>query len=503
MVGQKSSDRFIRFINLHKNRIFFILIFFIGLFLRILFIDSREITYDDAFSYFLSLQSPSTIIAGTAADTMPPLYYFLLHFWMEISHSLWFLRLLNVIINLATLIFVYLLAKQFFNENVALISAFFFSISPFQIYHSQELRMYSLLLFGQVGFFYSVLKVVLFESNKQKIWIIFTTIFGTIAMYSHNLGIVGLLSVNLILIFRRNWKIIRNLILIQILVVIFSLPWFYFLPQQINKVQSAFWTQSPGLLEVIQAFLTLFSFLPMPILSIAIVLVIQLQILVYLVLLIFRKKELSKILLFSFFLAPPFILMILSYIVYPVFVPRIFIVSSIWWFFLLGSLVIETWKKGPGRIIFVLFTLACVISLVYFYQFNSFPRSQFKKLATTIQTIESHSIPVIHDNKLSFFPTMYYYETDFQYYLQDEPGSPNDTLAKDSQLAIGYLELNNLDDFIDEEEIIFVVFQDAITEYEIMNKKHPVLEELELLFDNNYQIFNIGDIKLFNFGSIK
>ncbi|HSM25701.1 MAG TPA: hypothetical protein VK856_12620 [Anaerolineaceae bacterium] len=169
----------------------------------------------------------------------------------------------------------------------------------------------------------------------------------------------------------------------------------------------------------------------------------------------------------------------------------------------MGSLVIETWKKGPGRIIFVLFTLACVISLVYFYQFNSFPRSQFKKLATTIQTIESHSIPVIHDNKLSFFPTMYYYETDFQYYLQDEPGSPNDTLAKDSQLAIGYLELNNLDDFIDEEEIIFVVFQDAITEYEIMNKKHPVLEELELLFDNNYQIFNIGDIKLFNFGSIK
>ena len=80
MVGQKSSDRIIEFINLNKNKLLFILIMLLGLMLRILFIDSREITYDDAFSYFLSRQPLPVIIGGTAADTMPPLYYFLLHF---------------------------------------------------------------------------------------------------------------------------------------------------------------------------------------------------------------------------------------------------------------------------------------------------------------------------------------------------------------------------------------------------------------------------------------
>ncbi|MEN6482834.1 MAG: hypothetical protein ABFD29_11775, partial [Anaerolineaceae bacterium] len=66
--------------------------------LRLYRIEARSIQYDDAFSYFLSIQSLSNIISGTAADTMPPFYYFLLHFWSLISTSIWFLRLLSLII---------------------------------------------------------------------------------------------------------------------------------------------------------------------------------------------------------------------------------------------------------------------------------------------------------------------------------------------------------------------------------------------------------------------
>lgn len=503
MVGQKSSDRIIEFINLNKNKLLFILIMLLGLMLRILFIDSREITYDDAFSYFLSRQPLPVIIGGTAADTMPPLYYFLLHFWMEISKSLWFLRLLNVIINLATIIFVHLISKELFNEKAALISVFFFAISPFQIYHSQELRMYSLLLLGQVGFFYSVLKIILIKSKKKNIWLFLSVVFGAITMYSHNLGIVGLMSINVLLLFRRKWKIIRNFVFIQLAVVILTLPWLYYLPQQINKVQSAFWTQPPGILEVIQSFLTLFAFLPMPVISIAVVLVIILQIFVILIINIIKSRDETKFLLFLFFLVPPILLIIMSYIVYPVFVPRIFIVSTIWMFILLAILINETWVRGLGKINFVLFSLACVISLVYFYQFNTFPRSQFRNLASTIQSIVSNGTPVIHDNKLSFFPTMFYHESNFQFYLQDEPGSPNDTLSNESQIAIGYMALSNIDEFLDNEEVIFVVFQDALDEYKTMNKKHPVLNKLELIFQDNFEIINIGDIEIFHFGSKK
>ena len=170
---------------------------------------------------------------------------------------------------------------------------------------------------------------------------------------------------------------------------------------------------------------------------------------------------------------------------------------------LLAILINETWVRGLGKINFVLFSLACVISLVYFYQFNTFPRSQFRNLASTIQSIVSNGTPVIHDNKLSFFPTMFYHESNFQFYLQDVPGSPNDTLSKESQIAIGYMALSNIDEFLDNEEVIFVVFQDALDEYKTMNKKHPVLNKLELIFQDNFEIINIGDIEIFHFGSKK
>jgi hypothetical protein len=60
-----------------------------GLALRLAGINSRPLFYDEAFSYFLSIQSFPKIVQGTAADTMPPLYYFLLHFWTMVGKSVW------------------------------------------------------------------------------------------------------------------------------------------------------------------------------------------------------------------------------------------------------------------------------------------------------------------------------------------------------------------------------------------------------------------------------
>lgn len=57
----------------------------LGAVLRLIGSGSRSLQYDDTFSIFLSARSLPEILSGTAADTMPPLYYFLLHFWLGIS----------------------------------------------------------------------------------------------------------------------------------------------------------------------------------------------------------------------------------------------------------------------------------------------------------------------------------------------------------------------------------------------------------------------------------
>ena len=167
----------------------------VGLTLRLLFINSREIFYDDAFSFWLSIQSFGEIVKGTVADTMPPLYYFLLHIWSLISFQLWFLRLLNVILSLITLIYIFKLTSVWFGKFQGAVAVFLTALLPFQIYHAQELRMYVLLSLGQIGYFYYLYQYISLN-NKQRRNIGLALFFGLMAMYAHNLAIFGLIAVN-------------------------------------------------------------------------------------------------------------------------------------------------------------------------------------------------------------------------------------------------------------------------------------------------------------------
>ena len=75
----------------------------LGLVLRLVGAGTRPIWYDDAFSVLLSRGNFASIVRGTAADTMPPLYYFLLHLWMTLTSSIAGWRLLGALLGAATI----------------------------------------------------------------------------------------------------------------------------------------------------------------------------------------------------------------------------------------------------------------------------------------------------------------------------------------------------------------------------------------------------------------
>jgi hypothetical protein len=501
MVGKESSHRYYQFLINNKQIISVILIFIIGIILRLLFIGSREIAYDDAFSFFLARGSLEDIITGTAADTMPPLYYFLLHFWMKISENLWFLRLLNVGINLTTALLVFAITKELFNSTSAIIATFLFLISPYQIYHSQELRMYALLLLGQVGYYYSFLKVFRASEKTFIKWVLTAVMFGLITMYSHNLGIIGLISVNVILLYYRGKHIFKSLVLVQLSILIFSIPWFFYLPQQLEKIQQAFWTQPPGISDIFQALFTLFAFLPMPTIFMGIALIIIIQSFVMLIVFIIRTKTKKNLIASLLFIMPPLILFLLSYLVKPVFVPRIFILSSVWFFILFAVYIEKNLSLFIGKINLGIFILLNIFSLPFFYEFQSFPRSSFLELNNLIDNFAPQEY-VIHDNKLSFFPTIFYGERDRTQYLQDPKGSPNDTLAYPSQIAIGYLASENIEKFLNEDKLLFIVFQKTLDEYAENNLSHPVIAILQKEYSEE-KIYSVGDLVIMEYGEKK
>ncbi len=143
------------------------MILLLGLILRVIGLESRSLQYDDTFSIFLSARSLPEILRGTAADTMPPLYYFLLHFWMLLGQSAWFIRLLSVILSLTAVFLLYRLVACWFGRAAAGWAAFLAAISPLLIYHGQDVRMYALLVVCQLGYLWFFTRICQGEANRD------------------------------------------------------------------------------------------------------------------------------------------------------------------------------------------------------------------------------------------------------------------------------------------------------------------------------------------------
>ncbi len=76
-----------------------------------------------------------------------PFYFFLLSFWMHFHTSDSWLRGLAVIFGIGSVFLIYKLALQFAEKPVALIAALIMAMSPLFIWHSQEIRYYTLSTF--------------------------------------------------------------------------------------------------------------------------------------------------------------------------------------------------------------------------------------------------------------------------------------------------------------------------------------------------------------------
>ena len=114
--------------------------------LRVVRLDFQPLWWDEGYSMFFATRDFGTMLARTAVDIHPPLYYALLQIWIALAGTGEdAVRLLSVVIGVATIPLIYALAHKLFgNRRVALIAALLLALSPFHIYYSQEVRMYGL-----------------------------------------------------------------------------------------------------------------------------------------------------------------------------------------------------------------------------------------------------------------------------------------------------------------------------------------------------------------------
>ncbi|MCC6148285.1 MAG: glycosyltransferase family 39 protein [Anaerolineaceae bacterium] len=473
-----------------------------ALILRCVNVKGRSIQYDDAFSILLAERPLGEIVRGTAADTMPPLYYFLLHFWIMLGQQVWFLRLLGILFSLGSVAVLYFIIRFLFNSRAAFWASILTAISPLQIYHAQDIRMYAPLAFFQLAYWGFFLRIL--EKSTPKPWVnwLGLVLMGALAMYTHNLAVFGLCVPVISLAFLRKWKMLGKFLLADLAIGLLAAPWLAMVPGQISKIQTAFWTPRPGVAELVQAGILFVGTLPLPGIWLLVVAVISLQA-VALVLLESWKDGEGKgavRLLQALAVAPPVLLFAASYLMRPVFVPRGFLVSSFAFLGLAGRAIGKNRRSGSGLIIALLFGVAATISLPYQISFREFPRSPFQEATNYLAEEIPSGAVIVHDNKLSYFPMTFFGRELPQVFLADAPGSPNDTLAYETQKALGIFPQASIEQAVHlKDEIFFVVFTRVLVEYRNLGEKtHPSLRWL----GENYTLIEeekIGDLTIYHF----
>ena len=118
----------------------------VGIVLR--FVATSDLWFDEALSVNIAKLPLSELGEALRQDGAPPLYYTLLHFWIEVFGSGDFaVRAFSGLISVASLPLAYLAGKRIGGRAVAWWTVMILAASPYAIRYATESRMYALVMF--------------------------------------------------------------------------------------------------------------------------------------------------------------------------------------------------------------------------------------------------------------------------------------------------------------------------------------------------------------------
>jgi mannosyltransferase len=217
-----------------------LLIFVLGGFaLRLYRLGADSLWYDETVSAHLASKSLPDLIAHTARDIHPPGYYILLHLWTRLAGDTEFaLAFLSVVFGMLLIPLAYALARRLLGRAVALWAALLVAISPFNLWYSQEVRMYTLgaalglvTLWCALRIADQINKSTIQQTSKptERRWLVGYVLAAVAGLYVlYYFGFL-LVTLNLLVIgyflLNRRYRRLGIWLLAQVAVLVLYLPW--------------------------------------------------------------------------------------------------------------------------------------------------------------------------------------------------------------------------------------------------------------------------------------
>ncbi|MEZ0395357.1 MAG: glycosyltransferase family 39 protein [Anaerolineales bacterium] len=478
-----------------------------GLLLRLAGIASRPIWYDEAFAILFARQGPAAMVYGTltpagpgAADIHPLGYYTLLWLWMKgVGDSVTAARCLSLLAGIITLVIVWRLAEEIFDRKAALAGLALAAFLPFHIHYSQEIRMYACLALWLMLATYCYQRA---SRRGGKGWWLGFALAAALAQYTHNLAAFYLLPLALWPLIRREWRNALHLALAGAGALLLYLPWLIHLPAQISKVSASYWTERPGLAKLFTLLLTYTTHLPLPEnwLPLALFAALTVTALALLETFKIRTQRSSGFWLLYLAFAPPVLLFLVSQW-FPLYLERALLPSGLFFCLWLGwALTQAAMPRGLQAGLAALIVVNAGMGWYQHLTYQGFPYVPSPELTQFLRENRQAGDVIVHSNKLSWLPALYYDPGLAQECIADPPGSPTDTLAPATQQALGIQSQPDLESAVaGARRVWFIIFEQSIAEYQQAGlSTHPHLAWLTARYRLEEER-SFGDLRLYLF----
>ncbi len=377
---------------------------------------------DEAYSYLLAEKPILEILALTARDFNPPLYYVLLHFWIMISgRNEIFIRLLSFVPYLGMIFVAHLCVLTFCRKHRIYESLYilFFATVPIFMYYSFEARMYSFLAF------FTLLSSYAFLTKKNKLYLV-SAIGG---LYTHYFMLFVIATQFLFVIVNNKKKFSLDEYKYPLIALGGFLPWVIFVITARTSGDGSFWIPFPTTRDYMTLLGSLytgyernFTFFSEHIMKVSLLLLGS-----FCVGLMMIKKDIklksSPFFYFMLLTVIPIIIVAALSFVRPLVLPRYLIVSSVG----LAMTLILLADRLPKYLRIGFITLLIVVSVLYIKaevknRIKIFPARTIRE----IRSIADKNDLLYVRNELDYFPAQFYFGNENVYiYKKQYDDIPN------------------------------------------------------------------------------
>lgn len=199
-----------------------------GLALRLYRLNVPSLRGDEAFTVIHWMREPlsQTLQNIATVDPQPPLAYTLFRLWsLTVGDSEYTARLLPALLNILGIPALYALGKRLWGHQLGLIAAFLWTIHPLQIWHAQDARNYA--IWGAFTAVSLWLALRALERQRRVDWGLYILGAALSAyVYYLELFVVAALNIYVLVVYWRQWRLLRTWILSHITLAVILGVWF-------------------------------------------------------------------------------------------------------------------------------------------------------------------------------------------------------------------------------------------------------------------------------------